>query len=228
MIRLVTVLMLSAAAHAMNAQDTLLRKSDYVPALSFKWSPFHLIYFYPSLQFALEHSVWRNTTVQYDVGWILNYRNSSNDDYARKRGHRFIGEIRHYLPFTQKEPFYIAAEAYYHNIQFDRNSVIGYNCQSGDCSYYQYVQYKVKNTQGGGGLKFGMLLYPGWNTNKSFFFDINCGLAIRNITYTNEGLPAGPNITLFENDSKSFVAPEEGNGVQLRPVLGIRIGYKFR
>lgn len=224
------LLVLLSGAWTLHAQDSLKKKSEYIPAFAVKWSPFHLIYFYPSLQLAIEHKVWRNTTMQYDVGWILNYRENNNDErYANKHGYRLIAELRHYLPFTPSVPFYIAAEGYYHNIQFDRNDVIGYDYDDsqGLYNYYQYVHYKVRTKQSGGGLKIGMLLYPAWNKNKSFFIDVNGGLAVRNITYKSEDLPTG-NFVVFEDEHDNIFAPSEKNHVELRPVLGMRIGYKFR
>jgi len=222
------LLILSLLPDEVIAQSQLPDRT-YIPKLAVKYSPLHMIYFYPSIQVAVEHRLYRNLTIQYDAGIVFNYNeNNSSADYQNRRGYRLIGELRYYLPFTRKVPFYLAAEGYYHNITFHRNAVLGYYSDNDKSyTYYQYIQHTVRTEQSGGGLKFGMLLYPAWNRNSRFFFDINGGLAIRNITYTNENLPPG-NYAYFYDDDFNIFAPDENNHTELRPVLGIRIGYKIK
>ncbi|MBL0744726.1 hypothetical protein [Chryseolinea lacunae] len=198
------------------------------PRFAVKWSPAHLVYFFPSLQVAAEVKVWKNVTVQYDAGWVFNFRNYDSDDYSNRQGFRGIGEVRYYLPQSpSKIPFYLAGEFYYARITFDRSKVAGFGCSSGDCDYFQYVQYRVVHHNEGGGLKVGILLFPGWNYNQKFFFDLNLGVAYRNITYTDVGLPVGEgDVKYFSNDTDHLFAPRENDRAEFRPVIGLRVGYR--
>jgi hypothetical protein len=196
------------------------------PRLAVKWSPFHLAYLYPSLQVAVEHKLSRLMTMQHDAGIILNYETNNSSNYSNMRGYRLISEVRHYIPSPPRIPMYMAIEGYYTRVHFDRQRVVGYDCAP--CSYYQEVDYQVKHTNTGGGLKFGMLLYPWWKLfNKRFFFDINIGIAVRSIHYTNHGMPEG-DITEFEGEGGFLtITPDESNHIEPRPVLGLRTGFRI-
>ena len=225
----ITAILLLSFAIGVNAQS-LDSNRTYIPKFAVKYSPFHLLYKYPSMQLAVEHKVCRNLTMQYDAGIVFSYPGNSNnnEDYANKRGYRLIAELRYYLPFTPRVPFYLAAEGYYHNIVFDRRAVVGYINDNGTYSYYEYITHAVRTRQSGGGLKLGMLIYPGrWSKNSRFFLDINGGLAIRGITYTNERLPPG-RYTFFENKTHGLFDPDEKNHTETRPIIGIRLGYRIK
>jgi hypothetical protein len=197
------------------------------PRLAAKLSPLHLIYFYPSIQIAIEHKLFSNITLQYDLGVVVDFGVMSDNDFRNRHGFRGIGELRYYIPSPPKIPFYIAGEVYYSNIKFDRSNVIGYDCFNGDCLYYEHIIYRVKHDHQGVGLKYGILLFPGWNRNRSFFFDLNLGVAFRTITYSYPGRPSAPNITYFENEDEDFIRPNEDDRSEFRPVLGFRLGYSF-
>jgi hypothetical protein len=197
------------------------------PRLAVKWSSLHLIHFYPSIQIGVEHVLLKNVRAQYDVGLVVD-RLGTDEEYENCRGFRGIGEIRYYIPSPPKIPFYIAGEFYYSDIKFDRTNVAGYDCQGEHCLYYEYLTYTMTHGNQGAGLKYGILLFPGWNRNRSFFFDINVGIAYRSITYRRPAtLPA--NITIFEDDNDDFLSfrPSEDNRREFRPVVGIRLGYAF-
>ena len=166
--------------------------------------------------------------MQYDLGWVFSFNPNGSEDYQNKKGFRGMAELRYYLPSPPKIPFYIAGEFYYSRIKFDRSQVIGYGCATGDCSYFEYFTYKVENDHQGIGIKYGLLLYPGWNRNRSFFFDINGGVAYRSIAYHEIGKPVTPNDEVFDNDSSGFFSPNENDHTEFRPILGVRIGYTFR
>jgi len=210
-------------SHAGWAQDNRIVQ----PKLAVKWSPLHLIYFYPSFQVALEHKLTQHVNLQYDLGWILNYPSSDDESFRNKAGFRGIVEARYYLPSPRKIPFYLAAEYYYSRVTFERSEVIGYGCESGDCDYFQYTTYQVIHHNQGAGMKFGLLLFPGWNRNKSFFFDINVGAAYRDITYSQPNLLTVPFSRSFGNDSNDVFAPSEKNHGEMRPVVGVRLGYRI-
>lgn len=199
------------------------------PAFALKWSPVHLAHFYPSFQVAIEHRLFRGLNIQYDLGVVVNSPYGNTERFSDKRGYRLIGELRYYVPSPPKVPLYLAAEYYYSKITFDRSQVVGYGCQGGQCDFYKYQEYEMRHANSGAGVKAGALLFPGWNRNRSFFFDINAGIAYRDITY--EGKPyADPSLgmVLYDDDEDdSLFAPNEGNSFRPRLVVGIRLCYKF-
>jgi hypothetical protein len=197
------------------------------PSLADKFSVPHLFYFYPSVQIGLEHKLFKNVNLQYEAGWIFNINSNDSENYQNKRGFRGIAEVRYYIPSPPKIPFYIAGEFYYSRIKFDRSQVIGYDCQTGECSYFKYETYKIENDHQGVGLKYGMLLFPGWNRNRSFFFDINGGLAYRSIAYHDIDKPMPVNAQFFDNDTSDFFSPKESDHSEFRLILGVRMGYSF-
>jgi hypothetical protein len=197
------------------------------PRLAVKWSPWHLIYFYPTIQVAVEHKLIKNVSLQYDLGVVFDPPLASYEDYRHQRGFRGIAELRYYIPSPPKIPFYIAAEYYYTDIRFNRSNAIGYECGGEDCLYYEYVTYGVRHKNQGVGLKYGILLFPGWNRNRSFFFDCNVGIAYRSLSYHSINLPQSENVTSFKNDDFILFRPSEKNRREFRPVVGVRIGYSF-
>jgi hypothetical protein len=197
------------------------------PKLAIKWSPLHMLYFYPSFQVALEHKLTRQINLQYDLGWILNYPSSGTEDYSNKAGYRAIAELRYYLPSPAKIPFYIAGEYYYSRVTFNRSEVIGYDCVSGNCDYFQYATYEVVHHNQGVGIKYGLLLFPGWSRNRSFFFDVNVGAAYRSIFYADVGKPASQGVQSFSNNHDNIFAPTEKDHGEFRLIVGVRLGYKI-
>lgn len=191
------------------------------PLLAVKWSPMHLWYFYPSLQFSLEHKVSKSLNIQYEGGWIVDLQDQG-PEYEDKRGYRLTAELRHYIPSPSMIPLYVSADFYYHNISFDRSSVLGFNCVGGGCSYYQYATYPVRNEELGPALKFGMLLFPGWSHNRSFFFDFNAGFAYRMINY-RYGVDPGENGEFFDSRDDILFSPNESLTNKVRFVMGVRL-----
>lgn len=210
-------------AYCANAQDRI-----GPPRIAVKWSPSHLIYFYPSIQVATEIKIINNWSIQYDLGIVLEPPLSDNEDYMRRRGYRGIAELRYYIPSPPKIPFYVAAEYYSSAVRFNRSSVIGYDCGGEECVYYEYVTYNMRHKNEGIGLKYGILLFPGWNRNRTFFFDCNVGLAYRSISYHSTNMPEGNSITSFKNDEFILFRPSEKDRREFRPVVGLRIGYSFK
>jgi hypothetical protein len=216
--------------HRSAAQDQTSDDSHIVkhPAFAVKWSPLHMAYFYPSFQFAIEHRLLKNLNVQYDLGWVLDYPHGDSEDFTDKQGYRFIGELRYYVPSPPKVPLYVAAELYHSKISFTRSQVVGRDCETGQCDYFEYLDYEIETVNKGVGIKFGVLLFPGWNKNRSFFFDINVGGAFRDIAYESIGKPIqSVETVVYDNDENNLFSPSEQSRTQLRPVIGVRLGYKI-
>lgn len=197
------------------------------PAFAIKYSPVHLIYFFPSVQFSVEHKVLKNINFHYDLGKVVNYRDTESERYSNRRGFRGIAEIRWYLPSPPKVPLYVAGDFYYSRIQFDRSTVMGHHCETRDCDYFEYITYKVNYDSHGFGLKFGSLLFPGWNKNRSVFIDVNTGFTYRDTSFSDVGKPVIPDTLFFEKDGFRLFALNEKNHHVFQPVFGMRVGYRF-
>jgi hypothetical protein len=222
------VLTISYTLYAQDQSADDDRKIVKHPALAIKWSPLHMIYFYPSFQVSLEHRILKRLNAQYDVGLIMDYPDGDSEDFSNKEGYRFIGELRYYVPSPPKVPLYVAAEVHHSKINFSRAEVVGYGCEFGNCDYFEYADYKIETINQGVGLKFGVLLFPGWNKNRSFFFDVNAGGAYRDISYQSIGKPIQSTGTVFyDNEEDHPFAPSEQSRSQFRLVLGVRLCYRF-
>jgi hypothetical protein len=230
---LAATIWLCGIASTAPAQTKFTSKADLAvgevapPRLALKWSPFHLVYFYPSWQFSIEYNLIKNLNIQFDAGWVVHsYQNLP--EYEDKHGYRAAVELRYYLPSPRMLPLYVATEFYYHRISFNRSETVGFNCAGGTCDYFQSVTYPVNCEELGPGLKFGLLLYPGWRRNKSFYFDFNAGFAYRNINYASPARPSGDGVEYFTNTQRWFqFSPNEKITERTRFVLGVRFCYRF-
>ena len=72
-----------------------------------------------------------------------------------------------------------------------------------------------------------MLLFPGWNRNRSFLFDINVGFASRKIAFDEIEKPVSSNAEFFDNDSPELFSQKENDHTKFRQKFGIPIGYTF-
>ena len=236
--RLITTIWLCVIANLSLAQTKPSTKADLAigevapPRLALKWSPLHLLYFYPSWQFSIEHKLLKKFNLQYEAGWVVQSQNNV-PEYQDKRGYRASIELRYYLPSPPMIPLYVSTEFYYQNVSFDRSETVGFNCALGNCDYFQSVTYPVTCEELGPGLKFGLLLYPAWRRNKSFYFDFNAGFAYRVIHYASPARPSGDGIEYFEDNqgwilfNPAMFRPDEGITERARFVMGIRFSYRF-
>ena len=69
---------------------------------------------------------------------------------------------------------------------------------------------------------------PAGIKNRTFFFDLNIGVAYRWIEYTDIGNPFPANVEIFDNEhGDMFGSPDETDRYEFRPVLGCRLSYSF-
>src|SRR3954471_17470233 len=100
---LATTIWACAIAGGARAQTKFASKSDLAveevapPMLALKWSPLHLLYFYPSWQFAVEYNLIKNLNIQFEAGWVV-HSYQTLPEYEDKRGYRIAIELRYYLP----------------------------------------------------------------------------------------------------------------------------------
>lgn len=191
-----------------------------------KFSPFHLINFYPTLEFSYEKKITSTFTAQAEYGHVINY-NNNDESYRDKRGYKMKLEVRKYFaPVVYRRLiFYGAAEYYKNDIVFDRRFAAR-ECFGNDCehSIIRYQYYPVQYNEQGFSIKFGLIKY----FLSNFFLDVNSGWAIRFVDY-DETMPNS--ILAFpEGDEGVFIfnIPYEEDRVVPGPVLGIRIGYRLR
>jgi hypothetical protein len=207
------------------AQDSL-RHNKLVPRHALKFSPFHLINFYPTLEFSYEQRITRTFTAQVEYGYVLDY-NQDDESYRDKRGYKMKLEVRKYFApvIYRRLIFYGAAEYYWNNIDFDRR-YSQQECFGTDCEHtiVRYQYYPVQYNEQGFSVKFGLMKY----FFSHFFMDVNSGWTIRFVDYDvirPNGITAFPE---GEEDDLFFDIPNEEDRVVPCPVLGIRIGYRFR
>ncbi len=208
-----------AAAHLLPAQDSL-KKVKVLPKHAFKWSPLHLINFYPTIQAAYEYRFTDQYSLQLDGGYIVNFPESNNTRFQNKRGTKLRLEGRYYFGIqpVKLKAFYGAVELYYNAVNFDREES-RVECFDIDCNnpFIRNYVYKVRYRENGLGLKLGYTKFY-----NRFLFDINTGWAIRNVNYIEPSwLDQGDNW-----DDWVFVPiPNERKRIAIMPLLGIRIGY---
>lgn len=224
-----TAVPFSVANAQTSSQDASTPPQRFVvspPKLAVKWSPLHLWYFYPSSQWSLEHRLTRKLNVQYEAGWVRGLESNSTE-YDNKRGYRLAVELRYFIPSPRFVPFYVAAGYSYQHVKFDRSEAVGYNCGGDNCDYFQYVTYGVKNEELGPSVKFGLLLFPGWRRNRSFFCDLNSGFAYHDIAYTYISRPEGANVQYFGVHGSRLFEPDEEVTGKMRFVVGVRLCYRI-
>jgi hypothetical protein len=196
-----------------------------IPVHAFKFSPFHLINFYPTIQCAYEFRVSKKWTVQLDGGVAVNTRGSEdqNKDITNKKGYKLKLEPRYYFDWgrQRRTAFYGATELYFNNISFD-HEYEQTECFDETCSdkYTRRYYYRGNYQEGGVAFKMGMLLY----LFKNFMIDYNVGLGVRSINYTF------PSYIHYETPhfTDGFHIPRMEDRVVGTPIFNFRIGYRIR
>lgn len=215
---LLPVLFLSWSAVA---QDSLLFRR-LIPHHTIKFSPNHLINFYPTLQLAYEARLANRVSVQVEGGYVLNYPMNEDTDYRNKRGAKTKLEFHYYVLPSERANliYYGALEFYWNAVNFDRKNT-QQECYDADCNhlYNRQFYYTVKYREPGFGLKLGFAKYIG-----RFMIDVNSGWIVRFIDYMD--LYADANNT--NNMGWTFFIVNEEDRVTASPVIGFRLGYRIR
>lgn len=217
--RTVFVLALTMISFVTLGQDST--HIRHKPRHALKFSPFHLIGFYPSFQLAYEVGISNRLGLQVDAGYILTNYNSTNTDYQNKRGTKLKADIRYYFHSLPNSPdgFYSALETHLNYVNFDRQETTT-ECFDASCQnmFVRYYSTMVKYRENGGSVKVGYLIF----FDNSFLMDVSVGWSLRNIRYYGTGSNTNDVITFFSFE------PNEEDRVVITPILGIRIGYRFR
>jgi len=185
-----------------------------------KYSPFHLINFYPTIQLAYEFRIAKRFSIQIDGGLVVD--DAQNTDYVDMRGFKVKLEPRYYLSSNLKGNFgvYSALELYYNRVDFDRKT-IQEECFDFSCNhaFIQTHTFVVKYREPGFGFKIGFVKYI-----SNFLIDINSGFATRFVEYRHPEYITDPlpERGLFRSKRR------EEDGIRAMPLLGIRIGYRIK
>ncbi len=219
--RFLTLLICLICVGICSAQDTL-HVGSVVPRNAIKFSPLHLLNFYPTIELSYERMIFRKTTLQLEGGYILNYR-SGDPDFQNKRGVKLKLEGRYYFfeRTDRQKLYYASVEPYWNAVNFDRASS-KIECFDADCNsvYRRHYRYKMEYREHGFSLKLGYVKYF-----SKFCFDISSGWTLRAVRYN---APFEDDDFGFEDDSLPFFdIPNETDRVTFSPAVGLRIGYRF-
>lgn len=217
---LLSVLLLCKVLHC-HAQDSL-NFDRLVPGSAVKFSPLHLLNFYPTVEVSYEQKLYRRVTLQAEVGYIVNYRVDYKSRFDNKRGVKLKLEPRYYFwgRTDKKKMYYASAEPYFYVINFDRNDSRE-ECFDVECTsrFRRTYHYKVKYRESGFTLKAGYIRYYA-----RFFLDFNSGLTLRNIRYYEPDW-VEPGL----EESFIFVKiPNEEDRITVSPHLCVRLGYRLK
>ncbi|HYC84177.1 MAG TPA: hypothetical protein VEB86_03100 [Chryseosolibacter sp.] len=204
-----------ALATSAIAQDGV--RSQRIPVHAIKFSPFHLIGFYPTALLGYEHGVAPNMSVQADVGYVFPYENF-DEEFRNKRGVKLKLDARFYIEETKAS--YVAPEVYLNAVNFDRQDS-RQECYDLECQilYRRTYYYKVRYREHGVGVKYGFVRYFG-----NFLVDLNLGFAIRFVEYKKPALTRQFN----EQEMEWFAIPNERRRTGLMPLMGFRLGYRLQ
>lgn len=217
--RFLVMISLVLASITIFAQDSL--QIRHKPEHAIKWSPIHLLGFYPSLQLAYEASVGKRLSVQGDVGYVINYEGGTNTEYMNKRGVKLKTELRYYfesLPGS-RDGYYASIEPYLTSINFDRSTTTS-ECFDPNCQnrYLKYFTYKVEYRETGFSGKGGYVIY----FDNDILLDISIGWSWRVVNYDH------PDNVRPTTSDFNFFGPNEEDRIVLSPLVGVRVGYRLK
>lgn len=217
---LTVLIILVSGCQAAWSQDTLSTRA-FIPKRAIKFSPFHLVNFYPTIELSYEQQLSQMLSVQIEGGYVLNYSSTNSEEFSDKRGFKTKLELRHYLSYRtdNRVNLFFAGEGYYNHVNFNRQrrtqECIDNNCNFRfERSFYAPMQYRESGVTG----KFGWLIHM-----QRTFFDFSVGVTVRYIRYYGDE-DDGP----WGMDDMDFIEiPDERDRTTLSPNLGIRFGYRL-
>lgn len=199
--------------------STLIR---HKPRHALKISPLHLLGFYPTLQVAYEVGISDRIGFQIDAGLVVNYRGGTSTDYQNKRGTKLKAELRYYFESLPQSPdgFYVSVEPYLNRVNFDRSGTTT-ECFDPLCQslYTRHFSFGVKYREYGVSAKGGYVIF----FDQHVLLDVTIGWSLRDIQYDQPS-----NTAEMVQNNFLFFGPNEEDRVVLSPLVGIRLGYRFR
>ncbi len=211
---------------AQDEAETVIKERN-IPLHAIKWSPYHLVGFYPTIQIAYEHRLKERFSLQADMGLVLKRwlgQDFENTEFENKRGVKLKLEARFYLKRQRlSNAFdYLSVEPYWNRVNFDRSETLiecfDANCQS---QFRRTYQYEMKYREPGLSGKYGIVL-----RFNNFIADFNGGISVRFVNYIK---PGWVEQLIPEDDFTGgwLQIPNERKRIGVSPVLGVRIGWAF-
>jgi hypothetical protein len=208
------------SGRAQGGRDSL-TMAMVVPHQAVKFSPLHLINFYPTFEFSYEQKIAPQVTVQLEAGYVLNYSNEWDEDFIDKRGVKLKLEGRYYFfgRTDKRKVYYVAGEVYSNIINFDRVRTTE-ECFDVNCGHIfrRTAEYKIEYREKGFSVKAGLIKRFG-----KFLFDLNSGLTLRDIEYREP-----PILAEQFSDWMFGEIPNERDRTTWSPNIGVRFGYGIR
>jgi hypothetical protein len=220
---LISLLLLSTVVYAQKTDSVPARKTMHRFAV--KWSPVHLVGYYPTVQLAVEHRIADRLSLQWDAGYVVNTSSVESKDGFDKKGFKAKVDVRYYFPFGRSAVL-LAPELYYNYVDYKSSGTYGIDCDEpgGECYYYRYYTYPVRYREPGLNFKGGLFHRFG----KHFCIEYHVGLALRFIRYKTPGKPAAASYEeQYENGLFDFAADQKSLNT-LFPSTGFRLGYIFK
>lgn len=196
------------------------------PAWAFKWSPLHLLNYYPTAQFAVERRLAPNYSVVIDGGFVIkNLGDNENESAFDKNGYKLKFEPRYYFfsPGSHVMNFFLAPEFYVNHVDYKRSATYGKNCDEfGQCDYFQLETYRMNYREKGLNFKVGVSHIFSTRLMLEYWL----GVAYRDIAYKQIDFPDG---TPFLTESAWIEwEPTEESRTIIRPTMSFRVGYAIR
>jgi hypothetical protein len=191
-----------------------------IHSAAIKFSPLHMLNYYPSMQLAFEHRLGRQTSLQWEGGYVFPISSEETSDAYNKRGFKAKLDFRYYWLFGKLNAF-IAPELYYNSVNYNKNGTFGIDCSNG-CDYYRYAKYETQYREKGINLKVGMLHRFG-----RISFEYFAGISQRFIEYKSVNKPEGGESPQLEDSYDSPFRPKELTRNFIQPTTSLRIGYIF-
>lgn len=217
------VLVLLLCPLLLKAQDTTQDQKELSSPI-LKFSHLSLIDPLQTIQFALEHPLGKQISLQHEGGYVIGYDEFdifvSDESFSRATGFRLRNELRIYMTPDVKgilEGFYFAPELLYNFVRFDKTTTVGRDCNgSWTCQYYQDMSYRAQKQV------FAMHVKLGYQEIflERLVFDIYAGYGWRHIKELNVHPPEG----LQPGDQFQFAGDQYlDNRISIS--LGFKLGY---
>jgi hypothetical protein len=200
--------------------DTTNVDSCRIPRVIIKFAPLSLIDFYSSIQAGVEFRLSPLVGLQTELGYIMPLTGNliyDYEQYKRMTGVRSRNEIRFYLgnSFIDGEQ-YLALEAMFTRVRFQREGIFGFNCGTFECDYFEKSHYSLVQNIKAFHVKYGFQ-----NINyKNIVFDFYGGVGIRSVEV----------LTVDKPEATQFRRPLFWNGENIVTVwpslsFGVKVGY---
>jgi hypothetical protein len=220
MLRVLFLAACIAGSFSSYAQDSIkiAQASKLIPRHTIKFSPMHLLNFYPTVQLAYEVKASTFLTFQFDGGVIID-NGFDDEEIQDKKGFKVKVEPHYYFAFSERRSlaFYQALELYWNNVHF-YTTTEQTECFDAECQHQfrRTYFYKMNYREYGAAIKIGLVKHF-----RPFLFDVNAGFGMRIIDYE------APSYIKGRLDSDFFDVPRIEDRVTPTPIINFRLGYSF-